>query len=167
MFAESNTLQCGAIRKRKCTNRVDILTVCNLAQALTVGKNSITLAVSNNRLSGYMSRPVSGLTSRAANECTGGIYGDVSLRFYKENLYDAYVLTLVIGVIATAAAVLWLLIIGYCARSVIDQHTGFTGTYETENDSVRLKAYRQELKRKWISYYVFGGLAVLAEVCRV
>lgn len=81
--------------------------------------------------------------------------------------YDAYVLTLVIGVIAAAAAVLWLLIIGYCARSVIDQHTGFTGTYETENDSVRLKAYRQELKRKWISYYVFGGLAVLAEVCRV
>ena len=60
---------------------------------LTVGKNSITLAVSNNRLSGYMNRPVSGLTSRAANECTGGIYGDVSLRFYSEGLKDAYVLT--------------------------------------------------------------------------
>ena len=46
---------------------------------LTVGENSITLAVSNNRLAGYMGRPVSGLTSRAANECTGGIYGDVAL----------------------------------------------------------------------------------------
>lgn len=41
---------------------------------LAVGENRITLAVSNNRLAGYMGRPVSGLTSRAANECTGGIY---------------------------------------------------------------------------------------------
>lgn len=48
--------------------------------ALNIGKNTITLAVSNNRQEGYMSRPVSGCTSRAANECTGGIYGDVELR---------------------------------------------------------------------------------------
>ena len=49
---------------------------------LTVGENRVTLAVSNNRLQGYQGRPVSGLTSRAANECTGGIYGDVELRSY-------------------------------------------------------------------------------------
>ena len=38
-----------------------------------------------------MSRPVSGLTSRAANECTGGIYGDVELRIRHSGLYDAWI----------------------------------------------------------------------------
>ncbi len=33
---------------------------------LRAGENTVTLAVSNNRLAGYMGRPVSGLTSRAA-----------------------------------------------------------------------------------------------------
>lgn len=61
--------------------------------ALVLGENRITLAVSNNRLSGFMGRPVSGLTSRAANECTGGIYGDVSLIFYEAGLLDTYVTT--------------------------------------------------------------------------
>lgn len=56
------------------------------------GENRITLAVSNNRLEGYMGRPVSGLTSRAANECTGGIWGDVEIRGYSEGLRDAFVL---------------------------------------------------------------------------
>ena len=37
---------------------------------LKLGQNKITLAVSNNRLAGYKGRPVSGLSSRAANECT-------------------------------------------------------------------------------------------------
>lgn len=60
---------------------------------LKIGKNTLTLAVSNNRLAGYMGRPVSGLTSRAANECTGGIYGDVTLRLYSAGLYDVYVTT--------------------------------------------------------------------------
>jgi len=60
---------------------------------LTVGKNRITLAVSNTRLAGYMGRPVSGLTSRAANECTGGIYGDVQLIFCDTGLWDVYVTT--------------------------------------------------------------------------
>jgi len=55
--------------------------------------NVITLAVSNNRLSGYLGRPVSGLTSRAANECTGGIYGNVELRFIPDGLCDAWVIT--------------------------------------------------------------------------
>ncbi len=62
-------------------------------ETLVVGKNRFTLAVSNNRLSGYMGRPVSGLTSRAANECTGGIYGDVEIRIRHSGLYDAYVTT--------------------------------------------------------------------------
>jgi len=57
------------------------------------GENRITLVVSNNRLAGYQGRPVSGLTSRAANECTGGIYGDVSLRFFPDGLKDAWVST--------------------------------------------------------------------------
>ena len=61
------------------------------ADTLTVGENRITLAVSNNRLAGYMDRPVSGLTSRAACECTGGIYGDVELRLYSDGLYDMWV----------------------------------------------------------------------------
>ena len=55
------------------------------------GENEITLAVSNNRLSGYMGRPVSGLTSRAANECTGGIYGEVELRISYSGIRDAWV----------------------------------------------------------------------------
>lgn len=58
---------------------------------LRAGQNRVTLAVSNNRLKGYMDRPVSGLTSRAANECTGGIYGDVELRFYPDGLEDLWV----------------------------------------------------------------------------
>lgn len=60
---------------------------------LKVGENRITLAVSNNRLCGYAGRPVSGLTSRAANECTGGIYGDVALCTYPNGLKDLWVTT--------------------------------------------------------------------------
>jgi len=61
--------------------------------ALKLGNNKLTLTVSNNRLEGYMGRPVSGLTSRAANECTGGIYGDVEIRFMKDGLRDLWVTT--------------------------------------------------------------------------
>lgn len=52
------------------------------------GENQVVLSVSNHRLRGYQDRPVSGLTSRAANECTGGITGNVELRFYKTALRD-------------------------------------------------------------------------------
>ena len=38
-----------------------------------------------------MDRPVSGCTARAANECTGGIYGEVELRFIPDGLVGAYV----------------------------------------------------------------------------
>lgn len=63
------------------------------ADVLTTGENRITLAVSNTRLAGYMGCPVSGLTSRAANECTGGIWGDVQLRTYTDSLREVYVST--------------------------------------------------------------------------
>ncbi len=61
--------------------------------ALKSGENRITLAVSNNRLEGYMGRPVSGLTSRAANECTGGVWGDIEIRFMPDGLSDVWVST--------------------------------------------------------------------------
>lgn len=60
---------------------------------LSVGENRLTVAVSNTRLSGYMGRPISGLTSRAACECTGGIWGDVSLAFFPDGLRDLWVTT--------------------------------------------------------------------------
>lgn len=55
------------------------------------GENTIVLSVSNHRLEGYAGEPVSGLTSRAANEYTGGITGDVELRVYHSPLRDAVV----------------------------------------------------------------------------
>ena len=58
------------------------------AEALVVGENRVTLLVSNVRLKGYKGRPVSGCTSRAANDCSGGVYGDVELRLYKGELRD-------------------------------------------------------------------------------
>lgn len=60
---------------------------------LNAGENEITLVVSNTRLAGYAGRPISGLSSRAANECTGGIWGDVELRFYPNGLRDVWVST--------------------------------------------------------------------------
>jgi hypothetical protein len=57
------------------------------------GENRITLVVSNHRLAGYLGRPVSGLSSRTANECTGGIWGDVELRTYPGGLRDLWVST--------------------------------------------------------------------------
>ncbi|MBO5670070.1 MAG: beta galactosidase jelly roll domain-containing protein, partial [Clostridia bacterium] len=66
----------------------DIPTDC-----LSEGENRITLAVSNHRLAGYLGRPVSGLTSRAANECTGGIWGDIALCFISDGLREIHVTT--------------------------------------------------------------------------
>lgn len=57
------------------------------------GENRITLAVSNIRLIGYQSWRISGLTTRAVNECTGGIYGDVEIRSYPDGLRDVWVTT--------------------------------------------------------------------------
>ncbi len=58
---------------------------------LTDGENTVSLSVSNFRLKGYGGYPVSGLTSRAANECTGGITGDVELRVYNSPLRDVVI----------------------------------------------------------------------------
>ena len=58
---------------------------------LKLGENTITLAVSNTRLKGYKERPISGCTTRAANNYTGGIWGDVELRFHYSSLRYASV----------------------------------------------------------------------------
>lgn len=60
--------------------------------ALADGENTVVLSISNCALKGYEDEPVSGLTNRAANQYTGGITGDVSLRVYNSPLRDAAVL---------------------------------------------------------------------------
>lgn len=62
------------------------------ADVLQKGLNTIVLSVSNFRLEGYAGEPVSGLTTRAANEYTGGITGDVALRVYHGPLKDVVIL---------------------------------------------------------------------------
>lgn len=57
---------------------------------LKIGKNEVFLSVSNHRLKGYDGEPIVGLTSRAVNECTGGVTGDVEIRFYQSPLRDVY-----------------------------------------------------------------------------
>lgn len=57
-------------------------------EALVNGENTIVLSVSNFDLTGYDGEPVSGLTNRAANQYTGGVYGDVELRVYESPLRD-------------------------------------------------------------------------------
>lgn len=56
------------------------------------GENEIVLSVSNHRLCGYAGEPISGLTSRAANEYTGGVTGDVELRVYNCPLRDVFLI---------------------------------------------------------------------------
>ena len=60
---------------------------------LASGQNRITLVVSNLLCKGYKDRPVSGCINRAANNSTGGIYGDVELRAYKDGLKGVKVST--------------------------------------------------------------------------
>ncbi len=62
------------------------------ADVLHIGENTIVLSVSNFELEGYGQEPVIGLANRAVNECTGGITGDVGIRYYPSPLRDAYVL---------------------------------------------------------------------------
>lgn len=57
---------------------------------LRKGENEMFMSISNHRLEGYDGEPVVGLTSRAANECTGGITGDLEIRFYNSALRDVY-----------------------------------------------------------------------------
>jgi len=62
------------------------------AGVLRAGENTIVLSVSNYDLVGYQGEPVSGLMNRAANQYTGGVYGDVELRLYDSVLRDVTVL---------------------------------------------------------------------------
>lgn len=55
------------------------------------GANTVVLSVSNLPMAGAFGMMVTGLTNRAANEYTGGITGDVELRYYTSPLRDAYV----------------------------------------------------------------------------
>lgn len=61
-------------------------------RALKEGANELVLSVSNHMLSGFDGEPVSGLTSRAVNKCTGGITGDIELRVYNSPLRDVVIL---------------------------------------------------------------------------
>ena len=55
---------------------------------LKCGENTLVLSVSNHRLEGFDSQPVSGITSRAASEYSGGVIGDIELRMYRSPLRD-------------------------------------------------------------------------------
>ncbi len=59
---------------------------------LRAGENAVVISVSNIGLTGYGGEPVLGLTNRAANLYTGGITGDVELRFYPGTLRTARIL---------------------------------------------------------------------------
>ena len=56
------------------------------------GENTIVLSVSNHRLEGFDGQPVSGITSRAACEWSGGVTDSVELRVYSTPLRDVAVL---------------------------------------------------------------------------
>ncbi len=58
---------------------------------LKLGENEIIFSVSNLRLHGYKDRPISGCTTRAANNFTGGIYGDAEIILYKGEVRDTWV----------------------------------------------------------------------------
>ena len=62
------------------------------AGVLCEGENTLVLSVSNYDLTGYQGEPVSGLMNRAANQYTGGVYGDIELRFYESPLRDVTIL---------------------------------------------------------------------------
>ena len=62
------------------------------AGLLRNGENEVVLSVSNIDLTGFNQEPVSGLTTRAACQYTGGITGDIALRIYSTPLRDAAVM---------------------------------------------------------------------------
>ena len=61
--------------------------------AMQVGENELVLAVSNHRQPGFGGEGVTGITSRAASEYTGGISDHVEMRVYRSPLRAAAVLT--------------------------------------------------------------------------
>ncbi len=52
------------------------------------GENTVTLSVSSHHMSGFDGQLVSGLTSRAVNQYSAGVIGDVELRVYQSALRD-------------------------------------------------------------------------------
>ena len=60
--------------------------------ALRLGENELCIAVSNHRQGGFDDQPVTGITSRAASEYSGGISDHVEMRVYFSPLRDAAVL---------------------------------------------------------------------------
>ncbi len=58
------------------------------AGLLADGENTVVLSVSNHRLEGFDDQPVSGITSRAASEYSGGVIGNVELRVYNSPMRD-------------------------------------------------------------------------------
>ena len=60
---------------------------------LRTGENEIVLAVSNTPNIGYNGKPVSGLSTRALFDCTGGVNGKLELRFLQNRISDVYVTT--------------------------------------------------------------------------
>ncbi len=63
------------------------------AGVLNRGENEIVLSVSNLPMAGFDGFPIFGLTNRAANLYTGGIFGDVQIRVYKSPVRDVAVCT--------------------------------------------------------------------------
>ena len=61
-------------------------------EVMTEGENTVTFAVCNHRHEGWDGQPVSGITSRAASEYSGGISDSISLRVYRSPLRSAAVL---------------------------------------------------------------------------
>ena len=54
--------------------------------ALLLGENELCIAVSNHRQGGFDNQPVTGITSRAASEYSGGISDHVEMRVYRSPL---------------------------------------------------------------------------------
>ncbi len=61
------------------------------AGVLKQGENEIVLSVSNLPMAGFDGFPIFGLTNRAVNLYTGGVFGDVSLRTYQCPVRDVAV----------------------------------------------------------------------------
>ncbi len=60
--------------------------------ALQEGENTVVMSVSNHRLEGFDGMPISGITSRAACEYSGGLSGGVEIRVFRSPLRDAAVI---------------------------------------------------------------------------
>lgn len=58
---------------------------------LISGENTITLSVSNLDIYGYSNELISGLSSRATNQYSGGISGNIEIRAYFSEVHDVYV----------------------------------------------------------------------------